>query len=225
MRPYELQRSYDFDAVRLCVILETGRMSAKHSLALAEEVLGEGCKFVQIREKQMSDRDRLWLVQMAVKRARQCGAWVVANDRPDLAILAGANGVHVGQGDLAAADVQRLFACCGAENAMIGQSVRSRDEAIAAQSAGADYVGCGAVFQTSTKVGAVEVGLETLAIVAGSIDIPVFGVGGITVERVGDVMSAGAHGVAVSSAVLNALDPARATRDFLAAIDKTAVRA
>jgi len=215
-----LQRSYDFDAIRLCVILETGGMSAKHSLALAEEVLNAGCKFVQVREKQMPDRDRIRLLQMTVKLARQSGAWVFVNDRPDLALLAGAHGVHVGQGDATVADVQRLFASCGAESAMIGQSVGSKDEAIAAQSAGVDYVGCGAVFQTNTKLDAVEVGLETLAVVAGSIDVPVFAIGGITVERVGDVMSAGAHGVAVSSAILNAPDPARATRDFLAAIDR-----
>jgi len=215
-----LRRGYDFKAIRLCVILETGGMSAKHSLALAEEVLGAGCKFIQVREKRMPDRDRLWLLQMAVKRARSSGAWVFVNERPDLALLAGAHGVHVGQSDLAVADVQRFFASCGAENVMVGQSVRTREQALAAQSGGVNYVGCGSVFQTKTKSDAVEVGLEALAAVAHSVDIPVFAIGGITVERVGDVLSAGAHGVAVSSAVLKAPDPARATRDLLAAIDR-----
>ena len=213
-------RRRDFSARRLCVILDSAAEAVEHSLAVAERVLSGGCRFIQVREKSMSDRDRLTLLNLVVERARAYDAWVVVNDRVDLTILAGADGMHLGQDDLALADARRLFSACGMQDFIIGQSVRSMDEALKAQSDGADYLGCGAVFGTSTKQNAVQVGLGGLAAVAGSVDVPVFGIGGIGLDHLGDVLSAGAFGVAVCSAIVNCPDPARATRDFITAIDR-----
>jgi len=200
------------------VILDSAKKGPQHSLAIAEKVLDAGCRFIQVREKSMSDRDRLSLLSQVIDRAKRLDAWVVMNDRVDLAILASADGVHLGQDDITMADARSLIPARRARRLIVGQSVGSKDEALLAQSDGADYLGCGALFPTGTKEDAVEIGLERLATIANSVAIPVFGIGGISVERVADVLSAGALGVAVCSAIVNAPDPARATRDFIAAI-------
>lgn len=158
------------------------------------------------------------LLRQVAERAKKLDAWVVMNDRVDLAILAGADGIHLGQDDITMADARKLIAGRLSAAFVVGQSVDSKDEALLAQSNGADYLGCGAVFTTGTKEDAVEIGLERLAAICNSIAIPVFAIGGISVENVGDVLSAGSLGVAVCSAIMNASDPARATRDFIAAI-------
>lgn len=200
------------------MILDSAKKGPQHSLAIAEKVLDAGCRFIQVREKSMSDRDRLSLLSQVIDRAKRLDAWVVMNDRVDLAILASADGVHLGQDDITMADARSLIPARRARRLIVGQSVGSKDEALLAQSDGADYLGCGALFPTGTKEDAVEIGLERLATIANSVAIPVFGIGGISVERVADVLSAGALGVAVCSAIVNAPDPARATRDFIAAI-------
>ena len=178
-----------------------------------------GCRFIQVREKSMSDRNRLALLNLVIERAAHCGAWVVANDRADLAVLSGADGLHLGQSDLAIADARRLPSH-GCRHLVIGQSVGSAEEAILAESEGADYAGCGSVFATDTKQDAVEIGLGQLSLVADSVDIPVFGIGGICLDNVGNVLSAGAFGVAICSAIVADSDPGRATREFIAAIDR-----
>jgi len=210
----------DFSTRRLCVILDSGIAGIDHSLEVAEQVLSGGCRFIQARNKLMNDRERLMLLNLVIERASTYDAWVVVNDRVDLAILAGADGAHLGQDDLAIADARRLFLAAGMQNFIIGQSVGSDDEAVQAQSDGADYVGYGAVYSTSTKQDAVEVGLEGLAAVRNSVEIPVFGIGGIGLDCVDEVLSAGAFGVAVCSAIVDAPDPMRATRDFITAIDR-----
>lgn len=220
MRLQRVGRDGDFSARRLCFILDSGSAGVEHSLTVAERVLSGGCRFIQVREKSMSDRDRLALLRLVIDRARTHDAWVVANDRVDLAILAGACGVHLGQSDLALADARSLFSACGRDNVTIGLSAHSKDEALLAQSEGANYLGCGAVFSTGTKQNAAKLGLDGLATIADSVEIPVFGIGGVSLDRVGDVLSAGAFGVAVCSAIVNAPDPARATRDFITAIDR-----
>jgi len=215
-----MRRHRDFSTRRLCVILDSRGTGVDYSLAVAERVLSGGCRFIQVREKSMNDRDRLTLLNLVLERARAYDAWVVVNDRVDLTILAGVAGVHLGQDDLALADARRLFSACGMQDFIIGQSVRSKDEALKAQSDGADYVGCGALFASDTKQDAVQVGLKGLAAVKNSVEIPVFGIGGISLDRISDVLSAGALGVAVCSAIVKAPDPARATRDFITAIDR-----
>ena len=200
------------------MILDSAKKGPEHSLAIAEKVLDAGCRFIQVREKSMNDRDRLSLLRQVIDRAKRFDAWVVMNDRVDLAILASADGVHLGQDDVTMADARKLIAGRLSNAFIVGQSVGSKDEALLAQSDGADYLGCGAVFTTGTKEDAVEIGLERLTTIANSVAIPVFGIGGISVERVADVLSAGALGVAVCSAIVNSRDPARATRDFIAAI-------
>jgi len=210
----------DFDARRLLVILDSGIANVEHSLAIAEGALCAGCKFIQVREKSMTDQERLTLLKLIIERARRHDALVLANDRADLAILSAADGVHLGQGDISIPDARRLFAALGRDDITVGQSVHSRDQALLAQSDGADYLGCGAVYSTNTKSDAAVVGLDELASIASSVDIPLFGIGGITVDNMGDVLETGAFGVAVCNAIVAEADPGRATREFLAAIDR-----
>ncbi|MBN1592814.1 MAG: thiamine phosphate synthase [Candidatus Coatesbacteria bacterium] len=211
---------HGFDSKRLMLVLESGESGAKHSFSVAGEALAAGCKFIQFREKSMGDRDRLALLVSIVNLARQYDASVFVNDRVDLAILGEADGVHIGQDDIGVADARRIMSACKGEHMLIGQSVHTVDQAKDSEARGAHYVGCGALYSTATKADVTTMPLETLNSIAESVCIPVYGIGGITVGRVGDVLEAGAFGVAVSSAIVFALDPGGATQEFLTAIDR-----
>lgn len=200
---------------RLCVILDTQASDAGHSLSLARQVIDAGCMWIQVREKAMSDRDRLNLLRRIAELVEGTDVWVFANDRPDMAILSGASGVHLGPTDIQPDDARRLFEIAGMSRALIGASARTPERALRAEALGADYIGCGCVFGAGTKSDAVEIGLDGLSAVTASVDIPVIAIGGISAERVREVASSGASGVAACAAIVSAKDPAAAVSEFM----------
>jgi len=125
------------------------------------------------------------------------------NDRPDLALLAEADGVHVGQEELNVAAARRIVGA----GRLIGVSTHSLEQARQAATDGADYIGVGPVFPSGTKAFAEFPGLELVRVVARETSLPAFAIGGITFENVGEIVRAGLRRVAVSGAVLNAADP------------------
>ena len=140
---------------------------------------------------------------------RKFGAALLVNDRVDAALVSGADGAHVGREDLPAREARRLLP----RPRLIGLSASTTEEARRAQKDGADYIGAGPVFATSSKPDAGEpLGLERLAEIASSVTIPVVAIGGITVENVARVFEAGARGAAVVSAVVSAEDVTGAAR-------------
>ena len=150
----------------------------------------------------------------AVAAAHAAGALLVVNDRPDVARLAGADGVHVGQDDLAPADVRALL-----PGGIVGVSTHDRAQLAAAASSGADYVAVGPVFATTSKARPDPVvGLELLRAARGLTRAPLVAIGGITAENAADVIAAGADGVAVIGALLQAPDPGEAFRRLDAAL-------
>jgi thiamine-phosphate pyrophosphorylase len=127
-------------------------------------------------------------------------ALVIVNDRADLAVLAGADGVHVGEDDLPAAEARRIVG----PGLLVGRSTRTLDEARAAIAAGADHVGFGPMFSTRSKeIAAAPRGLAALRAVAGALPAPVVAIGGITLENVGEVAAAGASAAAIIEDLLS----------------------
>jgi thiamine-phosphate pyrophosphorylase len=170
--------------------------------AFLEAAVRGGVDFVQLREKQLSDRELLGLLAEAREATRRLGVPLVVNDRPDLAVLVGADYVHVGQEDLPVAEARRF-------GIRVGLSTHSPTELAGAE---ADYVGVGPVYATPTKEGRPAVGLEYVRHAAAHARAPWFAIGGIDVTNVADVVAAGARRIAVVRAIGDAADPEQAAR-------------
>jgi thiamine-phosphate pyrophosphorylase len=171
---------------------------------------------VELREKGIPDRDLLRTARALRELSARRGALFVVNDRPDVALLSQADGVHLGQLDLPPGAVRSLVG----EGLLIGVSTHSVDEARAAEAAGADYIGAGPVFPTRTKDAGPLLGLDGLRAILDAVSIPVLAIGGIGPGNAALVARAGVARAAVSSAILGAADPgaaARAIRRALAA--------
>jgi thiamine-phosphate pyrophosphorylase len=190
-----------------------GRGVAETARALAEG----GAQLIQLRAKNATDRDLLELTRQAMAAARAAGARLVVNDRPDVALLAGADGVHVGQDDVPPAECRRLL---GPE-AVVGWSTHGPEQLAAAEGLPVDYVALGPIFATSTKADHEPVvGLDGLRRCRPLTRLPLVAIGGIGAESAGAVIAAGADAVAVVSAVMGGADPARAMRALRAALDE-----
>jgi thiamine-phosphate pyrophosphorylase len=181
------------------------------TVEVVEAALDGGIDVVQLREKAASARDRHELGQTVRELTAAADVPLIVNDRIDLAAALGADGVHLGDDDLPVAVARDQLG----PDAVIGRSVSTVVGAEAAAAAGADYLGVGAVYATSSKdtdPESLEVGLDRVRAIREAVDLPFVGIGGITVENAGDVVAAGADGVAVISAITRADDPAAATR-------------
>lgn len=188
--------------------------------ALAERALAGGADTVQFRQKAGSLRAKLREAERVAAVCRAAGVPLLIDDHVELALALDAEGVHLGQEDLPVAVARRLL---GPE-ALIGATVTDVAQAREAEAAGASYLGFGPVFATRSKRSPASVkGLEGLAAVCRAVALPVIAIAGITPARVRAVMEAGAHGVAVMTAISTADDPAAAAAAFRREID--AVRA
>jgi thiamine-phosphate pyrophosphorylase len=165
-----------------------------------EAAVRGGVDIVQIREKSLPDGELLLVLQQARELTRRLGVPLVVNDRPDLARLADADYVHVGQDDLPVAGA-RTF------GVGVGQSTHAKTELDATD---ADYAGVGPVYETPTKEGRPAVGLEYVRYAAAHARVPWFAIGGIDASNVDDVVAAGASRIAVVRAIGDAPDPERA---------------
>jgi thiamine-phosphate pyrophosphorylase len=185
----------------------------------AAALLAGGARVVQLRMKRTPLREALTAAREVVAACRRAGAVCLVNDRVDLALLSGAHGVHVGAEDLPAEEARALL---GPEG-LVGVTVRGLEEAHAARAAGADYVGLGPVFGTTTKqVNAPVLGLRGFGAVVRTSPLPVVGIGGVKLENIAELAATGAHGGAVASDALLAEDIAERVRRLSAAFDRGA---
>jgi len=173
-----------------------------------EAAVRGGVDLVQLREKRLDDRALLPVLEGTRAITRRLGVPLVVNDRPDLAVLVGADYVHVGQDDMPTEAARRF-------GIPVGLSTHSRDELDAAE---ADYVGVGPVYATPTKEGRPAVGLELVRYAAEHARVPWFAIGGIDAGNLADVVAAGATRIAVVRAIGDAEDPERAARELRAAL-------
>jgi thiamine-phosphate pyrophosphorylase len=197
---------------RLCLLLTESLCKRPWRDVLRAAITG-GVDCVQVREKTMDGGELIERVREVIDIARPLGVTVIVNDRVDVALAAGADGVHVGQSDMSVRDVRRI----GGRALMVGMSTHNMDEADRAVSDGADYCGVGAMFETSTKQREASGIAYLREFLQRYPHTPHLAIGGITPANVHTLVEAGARGVAVSSAICGADDPEAAARDLLCA--------
>jgi thiamine-phosphate pyrophosphorylase len=176
---------------------------------------------IQLREKQLQDAELLRRARHLVQACHKLGALAIINDRPDIALLAGADGVHLGQTDLPCAEVRRLLG----PDLIVGVSTENLDQAHQAVAEGATYVAAGPMFSSTTKHKPRIAGPEYASQALASIERPVVAIGGITLENIEALTSLGIRTVAVSAAILRSPDAGAAVQAFLNALSRSAARA
>ncbi len=180
-------------------------------LDVVKEVLKNGATFLQIREKDLSETD---FEEEAKKLQDICKEYhvpYVVNDNVEIAIKIEADGVHVGQSDIKGRDIRAMI---GADK-ILGISAGTVEEAISAEQAGADYIGVGAIFGTSTKKNARNMTMDRLKEIVDAVTIPVVAIGGINASNILEFVGSKVDGVAVVSAIFAAKNPGEATKDLL----------
>ncbi|MFZ6017350.1 MAG: thiamine phosphate synthase [Nitrospirota bacterium] len=197
---------------------------ARHSLAslceaggaslvtAVEEALRGGLKAVQLREKDLGTRDLLNMAYRMRELTKKYDAKLFINDRVDIALAVEGDGVHLGQKSIPAHAARKVVH----DKLMIGVSTHSLDETIKAEKDGADFITLGPIYQTPSKLKYGEpIGIDTLREVKSKLSIPVLAIGGIKLDKVKEVMNAGADGVALISAILSAENIKEVTEEFL----------
>ncbi len=197
------------------VVTAAGLVPGRGHAEVAVGAIEGGANAVQLRAPEHRDQELLLLARELADRCRERGVLFIVDDRVELALACGAAGVHLGQGDAWPQARARL-----GPDLVLGVSVEDAEQAAAAETAGADYLGV-TVFATATKPEAVPHGLAGLREISAATRLPVVGIGGINAANARQVLEVGAAGVAVISAVAAAPDPAAATRELVAAVRGT----
>jgi thiamine-phosphate pyrophosphorylase len=204
----------DARLLRLCLVTDRAQTNGRDLVEIVRQCLDAGLPMVQVREKDLTAHDLAALCRPLRELTRKAGALLVVNDRVDVALAVGADAVQRTSTSLG---IEEIRAIAGAR-LRIGASVHSREDAVEAERAGADFLVFGPVYDTPSKrrYGPPQ-GLVKLADAAQSVRIPVLAIGGIVPERAAEVRKAGASGVGAISALLSAESPADVTRRFLVA--------
>lgn len=202
-------------AARLYVIAPSNPKRGGLAYLLREAVEG-GAGIIQLRDHSVADGELLRAAQIFREVADETGALFIVNDRPDIARLSGADGVHVGQDDLSPAAVREVLGTAP----LIGLSTHTTDQVLAAQSEPVDYIGVGPIFATPTKEGREPVGLDLVKTAAAHSRIPFFAIGGIDASNVSTVVRAGATHVAVVRAVIDSDEPRNAAATLTATLNR-----
>lgn len=217
-RVYTLERVTDITqaslqrlaGAQLYVLIDGGR-SESQLRQLVRSLVVAGAGVIQLRDKHLPDRELLARARVVREATSDSNTLFIMNDRPDLALLSGADGVHVGQDELTVKDARRIVGTRG----LVGVSTHSLDQAQAAVLDGADYIGVGPTFPSGTKQFSEFTGVELLHAVAEEIRLPAFAIGGITLANLPEVLAAGFSRIAVSGAISGAEEPAAAARRLL----------
>lgn len=204
-----LRSSHRFDSVRLYVLI-TEAVCRRPWLEVAEQALLGGADCLQLREKEMDAGEMLRRARLLAELCHKHSALCVINDRPDIALLSGGDGVHVGQGDLPALEARKIV---GADK-LIGVSTHNLEQAQAARRDGADYIGIGPCFVSDTKRRDFVAGLDVVRQVAQDVSIPAVAIAGITATNVDEVLKTGIRAIAVTAAICAADDPRKAAEEL-----------
>lgn len=204
-------------ALRLYLVADPS-MTERPLAGVVAAALEGGVTMVQLRTKGVADRQTLRLATELAELSGRRGACFIVNDRVDIALACGADGVHLGVDDVPVAAARRL----GGPDFVVGFSPETDEQARLAASEGADYLGVGPVYRTASKGDAgPAIGRMVLRRRVELAGIPVIGIGGIDANNAAAVLESGAAGVAVASAILRAADPAVAARELAAAVGQS----
>ena len=185
--------------------MELSRLYAITDRKLIQSSLGEdiaaavkgGAGLIQLREKNVTEDEYIAYAREALAVCRSLGARLIINDSVAVCAAVGADGVHLGQGDTDPKEARRILG----GNAIIGVTAKTVEQAQRAETDGADYLGSGAVFGTSTKADAVKMDIETLREIVSSVSMPVYAIGGINAENISQLRGSGIYGAAVVSGI------------------------
>ena len=191
------------EAARVCLLVTAEACRGGELTAVVRSCIDAGAGMIQLREKDLDDSELLESARVLREICSAGGALFVVNDRPDIALLSHADGVHLGQEDLSLSQARRIVG----DNVLIGRSTHSLEQAREAAREGADYLGAGPVFETSTKDAGPLLGVDGLGAILEGVSLPVFAIGGLTGSNVSLVREAGGERIAVCSAVLDSSSP------------------
>ncbi|MBI4188222.1 MAG: thiamine phosphate synthase [Chloroflexi bacterium] len=198
----------------LYVIIDTEMLKGRSHLEVARQVISGGARTIQLRDKVQSKGALLAVARQLKSLCAEHDVLFIMNDYLDLALAVDADGLHVGPDDLPVKEARKLLPI----DKILGVSAHTVELALAAQSNGADYIGVGSIYPTSTKEIDV-VGLERLRQIKEAVSVPIVAIGGINKDNAAQVMAAGADAVAVISAVLSAKSPEAASRQIAASLE------
>ncbi len=195
----------------LYVIIDTQALKGRHHVELASQAIHGGARTIQLRDKVQSKEKLLSVAQQLRTLCTEHDVLFIVNDYLDIALATDADGLHLGQDDLPVKVARKLLPL----GKILGCSTTTVEQAITAQSEGADYIAVGSIYPTSSKETARVVGLERLRQIRQAISLPLVAIGGITKDNAADVIAAGADSVAVISAIVGAASPEEATRQIV----------
>ena len=200
----------------LYAVTDRAWVGTKSLYEQVKEALENGVTCVQLREKELDESDFLKEAKQISTLCKEHKVPFIVNDNVNIAIACKADGIHIGQEDMELTNVRKLVG----EDMIIGVSAHTVEEAIKAQEGGADYIGIGAVFTTSTKTDVDVLSFETLRSICEAVDIPTVAIGGIKKDNICKLKGSGIDGVAVVSAIFAAKDIATATKELLLEVKK-----
>lgn len=205
LKPMQL----DFSNVRLYAI--SGDITdANQFLKTVDDLIAGGIDALQLRSKSLNDRQRIDLALRLKEKCEKAEVLFIVNDRPDIALLSNADGVHLGHENMTVAMARQIVG----HRAIIGASAHSLPQAIEAQKAGADYVSCGPLWATPTKPTYEPVGLKLIGLYKAALSIPFVAIGGIDFTNVDQVIQAGAPAIAIVRALFESQDAQQAAESF-----------
>jgi thiamine-phosphate pyrophosphorylase len=205
------------EEVSLYVVTDPQLIGERRLEDVCQEALEAGVRVFQLRDKGASTRPMIEQAVGLKRLAERYGATFLVNDRTDVAVASGAHGVHVGQDDMPLDEARQILG----KHAVIGVSVQTPGEARAAERGGADYLAANLVFETPTKTDLEgNIGLDGVRRLRAASELPLVAIGGIKADNAASVVTAGADGVAVVSAVMAARDVKKACRELLDAVEE-----
>lgn len=213
MIPADIPPSARLVNSRLYVLVD-GRNDERQFRELVSELVEAKVDLLQLRDKRLADRELLQRARILRQMTRETPTLFIMNDRPDLAVLADADGVHVGQEELTVQEVRQILG----PHRLIGVSTHTVLQVRQAIADGADYIGCGPTFPSITKAFPYFSGLTFLRQAASETTLPAFAIGGIQLDNLNQVIESGFQRVAVGAAIVDSADPARSVAMFRAAL-------
>lgn len=194
----------------LYLVTDSTGLTEQEFLSRTEQALQGGVTLLQIREKERSTREYIHLASQVHELAKRYNVPLLVDDRVDVALAVDAEGVHVGQTDMPVDIARRLLS----PDKIVGATAKTVPQALEAWQQGADYLGVGAIYPTTTKVVTVITSTETLADICAAVPIPVNAIGGLNRDNLGVLKGTGIRGICVVSAIMKAADPKAAAQQL-----------
>lgn len=206
----------DRKQLKLYLVTDSTGKSDEEFLKALEEAIEGGVTFVQIREKNKSTAEYINLVSKALEITRKHNVPLIVDDRVDVVLATGADGVHVGREDMPVETARKILG----KDKIVGATTKTVEQALAAYKAGADYLGVGAIYPTTTKVKTILTSTETLNDICDAVPIPANAIGGLNKDNLGVLKGIPIAGICVVSAIMKSESPKEAAQGLIKAIDE-----